>query len=108
MKTLLVLLALIGSLLATDAHACQKYFANVQTSAGLTLGGVTISVTNFETTTLSTIYSDSNCASVLSNPMVSASDGTYSFYANDGHYSLSFIKSGYTIAPVYDVLIFEP
>lgn len=108
MKRLLVLLALLGGLFVTDAHACQKYFANVQTSAGVTLGGVTITVTNFDTTTLSTIYSDSNCASVLSNPMVSASDGTYSFYANDGHYSLSFVKSDYTIAPVYDVLIFEP
>lgn len=108
MKRLLVILALLGGLFVTDAHACQKYFANVQTSAGLTLGSVTITVTNFNTTTLSTIYSDIGCASVLSNPMVSNSDGSYSFYANDGHYSLSFVKSGYTISPVYDVLIFEP
>lgn len=108
MKRLLVLLVLLGSLFVTDAHACQKYFANVQTVAGVTLGSVTITVTDFNTTNLSTIYADSGCASVLSNPMVSASDGTYSFYANDGHYSLSFLKADYTISPVYDVLIFEP
>lgn len=108
MKKILVLLALLGGLFVTDANACQKYFANVQDETGNTLGGVTISVTIYGTTTIATIYSDSGCASTLANPMVSATDGTYSFYAQDGHYSLSFVKTDYTIAPVHDVLIFEP
>ena len=108
MKTILVLAALIGSLLATEAFACQKYAANVQDNAGNVIGGVLVTVTVYGASTSATIYSDSDCAATNPNPLTSLTDGSYNFYAQDGHYTLSFVKPGYTIAAVEDVTIVEP
>lgn len=108
MKKLWVLFVLLASLCATDAFACQKYFSSVQDSAGNLVGGVSITVTNYGTSIVSAIYSDSSCAADTVNPLTSLTDGSFSFYAQDGHYTLAFIKSGYTIGTVEDVTIVEP
>lgn len=107
-RWILVLALCLGSLLGTEALACQKYAANVQDDAGNLLGGVSITVTTHNTATVATLYSDPGCAATLANPFTSNTDGSYSFYAQDGHYSFAFVKSGYSIAPVLDVVIFEP
>lgn len=108
MKVFMAGLALLVMLFATDAFACQKYASNVQDNTGILLGGVAVTVTIYGSASLATIYSDSLCQSTVANPLTSMTDGSYSFYTDDGHFSLAFSKAGYVIASVEDVTIVEP
>lgn len=108
MKALIACILLLCSLVATEAFACQKYASNVQDSSGNLLGGVSATVTIFGSASLATIYSDSLCQATIANPLTTMTDGSYSFYTDDGHFTITFLKAGYVIATVEDITIVEP
>jgi hypothetical protein len=94
--------------MATDVFACQKYGSNAQDNAGNLLGGVSATITIYGSASLATIYSDSLCQSTIANPLTSMTDGSYTFYADDGHYTIALSLSGYVFSTVEDVTIVEP
>lgn len=107
-------IALLTTLAAHDVWACQKFrdFVPVSLIAppnyATVISGAAVTVNLATTSTAATIYSDSVCASTKTNPMTSASDGSFEFYAEDGWYDFTFTKSGYVIQGVANVAIFTP
>ncbi|TSA51345.1 MAG: hypothetical protein D4R44_08140 [Actinobacteria bacterium] len=110
MKTLTLLVAGFLSLIAVDAFACQKYTNTVQDASGNVLSGTTIIVKLAGQSTNATIYSDSLCSVVQTNPYTNASDGYFTFYAKNARYDISFSKTSYTFTSgnTSDLYIGEP
>jgi len=86
----------------------QKYFNLVQDSAGNALSGVTVTVYDTGTSTVSTLYS-SNTGSAQANPFTNDSDGSFEFYAANGRYDVVYTKTGYTFtaANSTDIVLFD-
>lgn len=114
MRTGLLLVLLL--LLSGTAEACQNFYSFVQNKQGVVAGGavittvdgVTVSVFLTGTTTLATIYSDANCATTTTNPLTSDTNGAFTFYATDGIYDLTFVKTGFSIPGITNLNLFEP
>ncbi len=104
-RLLLVLLLCVSPSLA---EACQPYRDVLQDLKGNVIVGGVITVQIAATGTLAVIYSDPLCAVSKANPVTSASDGSFSFYAADGNYDLLPSKSGYAFAAITGVTIFDP
>jgi hypothetical protein len=110
MKRLIAILSLFASLFAVDAFACQKYSQTVQDANGTVLAGTTVTIKLANSSTNATIYTDAVCSTVASNPLSSASDGYFTFYAKNGRYDIVFAKTGYsfTNANTSDYYLGEP
>lgn len=88
----------------------QKYTTTIeaQNNAFLTqLVGAQVSIYNFGTTTLATIYSD-NGVTLATNPLTADANGQVSFYAANGRYSLIAAKVGYSNVSIMDILLNDP
>ena len=86
----------------------QKYQNSIQNTDGTAVWGATVKVYVYGTSTLATIYSD-NGSTVISNSAVTTDvQGEFSFYAANGRYSLSVIKSNVASEVYSDILLFDP
>jgi hypothetical protein len=86
----------------------KKYFDSIISPTGRPVSNATVSVYNYGTTTLATLYGDSAGGSATSNPITTDSNGAFSFYAADGRYSISIEATGYTTQSVTDILLDDP
>lgn len=82
----------------------QKYQNAVQDTSGNALAGVSVLVKVAGTSTLAGLYSD-NGITATTNPVVSGSDGEYSFYTANGRYDLTFSGPSITTETLSDVVI---
>src|SRR5881296_2803393 len=73
----------------------QKYVDWVFDTSGNALSGATITVKNASDKSTATIYSDDGVTGA-SNPITSAADCFYSFFAANGLYDVVISKSGYS------------
>src|SRR5437867_2226264 len=73
----------------------QKYVDWVFDTSGNALSGATVTVKNASDKSTATIYSDDGVTGA-SNPLTSAADGVYSFFAANGLYDVVISKSGYS------------
>lgn len=87
----------------------QKYSNVARDQYGNIVTGVTITVYAKGTTDLSTIYSDDGVTG-KANPFSNDSDGSFEFYAANGHYDVKLTKTGFTFDPsiTYDALLYDP
>ena len=72
--------------------AMQRYTGVVQDTNGNALSGVSVTVRLLSSGNVATIYSDEG-TTPKTNPLTSAADGSYSFYAADGDYSIATADS---------------
>lgn len=84
----------------------QRYINSVASSTGVPVAGATVQVNNYPAGTPATIYSD-NGVTVATNPLVTDTNGAFSFYAADGHYQL--VIGGPNVQPVTlnDILLLD-
>jgi len=86
----------------------QKYINTVQDTSGKAQPSVSVTV-NVHLGGLATIYSDNGVTSIP-NPLLTAADGTFFFYAANGRYDLVLAKAGlvFVNAETSDVVLFDP
>jgi hypothetical protein len=84
----------------------QKYVNSVAAATGMPVAGASVQVNTYPGGTPATIYSD-NGVTVAANPLTTDTNGTFFFYAADGHYQL--VVSGTNIQPqtVNDILLVD-
>lgn len=85
----------------------QKYINSVASSTGAPVGGASVQVNVYPGGTPATIYSD-NGITQAANPLTTdLANGSFSFYAADGHYQL--VVTGSNIQPITlnDVLLVD-
>lgn len=85
----------------------QKYINSVASSTGAPVGGASVQVNVYPGGTPATIYSD-NGVTQAANPLTTdLANGSFSFYAADGHYQL--VVTGPNIQPITlnDVLLVD-
>ncbi|RKP56364.1 carboxypeptidase-like regulatory domain-containing protein [Pararobbsia silviterrae] len=84
----------------------QKYTNSVADASGLPVANASVQVNTYPAGALATIYSD-NGVTQAANPLTTDTNGQFSFYAADGHYSLSI--SGDNIQPltITDILLVD-
>lgn len=85
----------------------QKYINSVASSTGAPVGGASVQVNVYPGGTPATIYSD-NGITQAANPLTTdLANGSFSFYAADGHYQL--VVTGPNIQPITlnDVLLVD-
>jgi hypothetical protein len=75
----------------------QKFLAYVQDTSGNALSSASVQVNRAGAGT-ATIYSD-NGVTPKTNPILSAGDGSYWFYAANGKYDVVITKTGYSFNP---------
>ena len=80
----------------------QKYQNNVQDSFGKAMAGVSVLVKTVAGTT-PTIYYD-NYGTIQANPIITDSDGKFSFYAIDGRYNLN-VTAGTSTSVISDIIL---
>jgi hypothetical protein len=83
----------------------SKYRGVARDEYGNSLNGATVTVYDFGTTTLSSIYSDTELATAETNPVTASADGTYEFYAYPGFYDVQVAKSGFTTVTLDNEII---
>jgi hypothetical protein len=83
----------------------QKYTNNVQTINGKAIANAQVTV-NILNAGVATLYSD-NSGTPLANPVITDPYGVFSFYAEDGRYTLSILAGGVTTT-VTDILLEDP
>jgi hypothetical protein len=84
----------------------QKYQNNVINSLGLPVAKATVTVYNYPSGGPATIYSD-NGTTPTSNTLTADANGVFSFYAADGHYSLTITGKGIAQQTISDVLLID-
>ena len=84
----------------------RHFFSVVQTPSGTAVSGATVDVYNAGGTVHATIYSDDG-VTTTTNPLTTASDGTFGFYVADGRYDLKVSGTGITTRTFSDVEIFD-
>lgn len=82
----------------------QKYFNNVQNTAGDAVPFAQVTVTLTATGATATIYSD-NGITTKANPIVCDAKGYYEFFAADGLYTLTFSGARLVTSSINNVLI---
>ena len=87
----------------------EKYSGVAQDNAGNALANPTVTVTYAGTPALASIFS-TNTYTVLANPFAGNADGTYDFYAGDGHYDITIAKTGFIFTPAIttDITLRDP
>jgi hypothetical protein len=105
-----LILALSGLALGLPglSEACQQYRDIVHDRNGNVLTGVSVTIVRHGSSSPATIYTDPACETISANPISSGSTGEFIFYAQDGQYDLTFVKSGYTFIDVTNLAIYEP
>lgn len=85
-----------------------KYANTVLDTHGNALSGVSIQV-DVSTGGAATLFSDDGATS-LANPITSEADGSFKFYAQNGIYTLTFTKSGYTFdsTDTSNITLYDP
>ena len=86
----------------------KKYFDSLINSSGAPVVAASISVYNYGTTTLASLFADAAGATTLANPLTSSSAGYFEFYAADGRYTLSISVGGYPVTTISDILLDDP
>ena len=86
----------------------KKYFDSLINSSGAPVVAASISVYNYGTTTLVSLFGDSSGSTTLANPLTSSSAGYFEFYAADGRYTLSISVGGYPVTTITDILLDDP
>jgi len=86
----------------------KKYFDSLIDTSGAPVVAASISVYNFGTTTLASLFADAAGATTLANPLTSSSAGYFEFYAADGRYTLSISVGGYPVTTISDILLDDP
>jgi hypothetical protein len=85
----------------------QRYFNSLaEQNGGKALAGASVLVQNFSDLTTATVYSTNSAiaGNIKTNPLTSASDGSFFFYADDGRYSLVIVAQG-TTSTASDILL---
>ena len=89
----------------------QKYtdviFSTTSANSVVPLAAALVTVNTYPGGVPATIYSD-NGVTPLTNPFASDSSGRVSFYAADGRYSITVVKTGYGTVTVSDILLEDP
>lgn len=85
----------------------QKLKNNVTTASGSAIRNVPVTVLK-EDGTPATLYADRSGSVPVSNPIYTGADGTFSFYAENGRYSLRTTVDGVTITDQDVVLLADP
>ena len=86
----------------------KKYFDSLINTSGAPVVAASISVYNYGTTTLASLFADAAGATTLANPLTSSSAGYFEFYAADGRYTLSISVGGYPVTTISDILLDDP
>ena len=86
----------------------KKYFDSLINTSGAPVVAASISVYNYGTTTLASLFGDSSGSTTLANPLTSSSAGYFEFYAADGRYTLSISVGGYPVTTITDILLDDP
>lgn len=84
----------------------QRRFDVVQDRRGNAIGSANVSVRD-SVGNLATIYSDDG-NTTASNPLVTNTDGEYTFFAPNGKYDLEIVASGYPTETISDQVLFDP
>lgn len=84
----------------------QKYINNVTTNKGVAIPGASVLVKTLAGA-VATIYSVDG-VTTTANPLTTDANGMFSFYAADGHYSLTISKTGIATQTITDVLLEDP
>jgi len=84
----------------------QQYRNSVRTLYGRAVPGASITVRRSDGS-LATIYND-NGITPRGNPFAAGQDGEYSFYAENGRYSITVVAAGYATETIADVLLHDP
>lgn len=74
------------------AETCAQYFSVVRDNSGNAVSSAIVSVYAAGTLVASNIYSDTNCSTPKSNPMLSNAQGNYNFFAAPGLYKVVATK----------------
>lgn len=82
----------------------QKYQSVVQYNTGVAVAGASVTVKNYPSGTVATIYSD-NGTTPTANPITTDSTGRFGFYAADGRYSMEITGVSLNPYTVTDVLL---
>lgn len=85
----------------------QKYKSNIITTSGAAVRNVPVTVLK-EDGTLASLFLDRDGHVAAPNPLKTGADGTFSFYAANGRYSLRTTVDGVTISDDDVVLLADP
>lgn len=85
----------------------QKYINAVASAVGRPVPGATVTVLTYPGGATATIYSD-NGVTPRSNPISTDGNGSFSFYAADGRYSLQISGPGIVNQTIPDILLEDP
>lgn len=85
----------------------QKYKSNLTTASGSAVRGANITVLD-STGALASIYLDKNGTVPSANPVTTGNDGTFSFYAANGRYSLRTDSAGANVLEEDVILLNDP
>lgn len=83
----------------------QKYQDAVLLTNGQPAANVQVTVQNYPSLTVPTIYSDNGVTPYPSNVLTTDALGNFSFYAADGHYQLTVSGAGIQTAVKSDILL---
>jgi hypothetical protein len=83
----------------------QKYQDAVVMTNGQPAANVQVTVLNYPSLTVPTIYSDNGVTPYPSNVLTTDSLGNFSFYAPNGHYQLSVSGAGIQSITKSDIII---
>lgn len=104
-----ILIGLVLSLAALNAHALNKYIDTVTNSTtGRAIRGATVEVKNYPGLTSATIYSDDGTTLDADSTVSTDADGFYQFYVASGRYTLVIRHAGATVKTVEDVQVGPP
>ena len=84
----------------------EKYQDTILSTSGDVVASASVQVLTYPGGVAATIYSD-NGVTQATNPLTTDANGRFSFYAADGHYSLSITKAGLATVTVTDILLTE-
>lgn len=85
----------------------QKYKSNLTSVSGAAVRGASITVLD-ESGAIASIFLDRSGALPAGNPLKTAQDGTFEFYAANGRYSLRTDSSGLNVLEEDVILMFDP
>lgn len=85
----------------------QKYQDAVLMTNGQPAANVQVTVLNYPSLTVPTIYSDNGVTPYSSNVLTTDPLGNFSFYAPNGHYQLTVSGAGIQTATKSDVILLD-
>jgi hypothetical protein len=86
----------------------QKYASNVQDRAGSAVQGASVMVTDSLGAPATLYAGPASTSGTQANPIITAADGEYAFYAPNGRYSIQITALGFLGDAVADLLLYDP